>query len=428
MKILLISENRYKAPLMPYPLGVAYLAGNIDKKKHIVKVLDLMFEEDFKQSVDTAVKDFRPDIIGLSIRNLNPNGTSILPDIVEIIKICRKSSQTLIVLGGTGFSMMPKEVFQQMDADFGVIGEGVVPFNLLIEKIENRHSFSKIPGLIWRARNSIYINKPTNVDHPDDFLLPDRFAFDYEDYVQKGLFTGNVLVKRGNPFENLWDDTPRGEGKKLRLRTPKCVADELELLNKDLGFSTATLVASKINYPQEYAESLCKEILTRKLSLLWFGDLHPAFSSPESFSLMKQAGCTMTYIDVGPCSNMMLRKMGANFTLDHIRKCCADLHSVDLDFGFLAFLGGPGETRETVEECLALIDEVDPAMVTVTIGMGIFPSTPLAEIAKQEGLISSNDQDLHDIYNSVKYIDNSVQGWITDRISQAAQEREGFMC
>ncbi len=426
MRILLISENRYKAPLLPFPLGVAYLAGNIDKKKHVVEVLDLMFEEDFKQRVDTAVKDFRPEIIGLSIRNLDPNGISILPDVIEIIRICRKNSRALIVLGGTGFSMMPREVFEQLDADFGIVGEGVMPFNLLVEKLDDNHSSSKIPGLVWRNRDKIYINQPNNNDHPDDFKLPDRKAFDYEDYVDKGLFSGNVLVKRGNPFENLWDDTPRGEGKKLRLRTPKRVAHELEVLNKDLGFSTATLVASKINYPKEYAESLYREINAKKLSLTWFGDLHPAFSSPESFDLMKQAGCAMTYVDVGPCSRKMLRKMGANFTLDQIRKCCADLKSAGLDFGFLVFLGGPGETVETVEESLAFIDEVDPAMVSVSIGMGILPNTPLAEMALKEGLIS-NDQDPWDLYNSVKHIDNRVQGWITDRISQAAQEREGFI-
>ncbi|MBU2511938.1 hypothetical protein KJ966_11420 [bacterium] len=94
MKILLISENRHKAPLLPYPLGVAYLAGNIDKKKHRVEVLDLMFKEDFQQCVETTVKDFNPEIIGLSVRNLDPNGISILPDVIEIIRICRIAEMT----------------------------------------------------------------------------------------------------------------------------------------------------------------------------------------------------------------------------------------------------------------------------------------------------------------------------------------------
>jgi hypothetical protein len=55
MKILLIASNRTEEPLPAFPLGVAYLAGNIDTKTHSVDVLDLMFKEDYKESVTSAI-------------------------------------------------------------------------------------------------------------------------------------------------------------------------------------------------------------------------------------------------------------------------------------------------------------------------------------------------------------------------------------
>ncbi len=422
MKILLIATNRHREPLLAFPLGVAYLAGNINKKKHSVKVLDLMFEEDFKESVAATVDEFSPDLIGLSIRNTAPNNVSSFPEIMEIIKICRKAEAAKIVLGGTGFSIMPMEIMRHLDADFGVLGEGITPFNLLLDSLTASNNPDDIPGLIWKDHGKILINEPNKNENLDDFKPPDWKSFDYKNYEQKGLFAGIVIVKRGCPFENLWDDTPREEGKTLRLREPSKVADELEMMNNELGFSTLTLVASKLNYPLEYAESLCREIISRKLSIAWFGDIHPSFSSESLFKLMKQAGCALVYIDVGSCSEKMLRSMGANFTPDDIRKCCSDLKKAELDFGFLMHFGAPGESKDTVEETLAFIDEIKPAMVSGGIGLRIYPNTPIAEIAEREGVILKNQ----DLYERVIYVEEKVKDWIFDYMAEASQEREGF--
>jgi hypothetical protein len=85
MKILLIASNTFRTPIPPFPLGVAYLVGNIDKGAHSVEVLDLMFEEDFKGRVASTVEQAAPDIIGISVRNANVSEFSPLPEIAEVV-------------------------------------------------------------------------------------------------------------------------------------------------------------------------------------------------------------------------------------------------------------------------------------------------------------------------------------------------------
>ena len=46
--------------------------------------------------------------------------------------------------------------------------------------------------------------------------------------------------------------------------------------------------------------------------------------------------------------------------------------------GFL-LLGGPKETRESVEESLAFADSLGLEMLKVTVGIRIYPRTPLAK-------------------------------------------------
>ncbi len=422
MKILLIASNRIEVPLPAFPLGAAYLAGNIDPKAHRVDVLDLMFEDNFKELVASGVSRAKPDIIGVSIRNVDAGSVNPLPEIEELIQICRKENEATIVLGGTGFTRMPREIITHFGADLGVVGEGVVPFNRLLERLEAGTGWDDIPGLVWKDGGHVRVNDSTKDEMPDDFNPPARTLFNYQRYSEQAGFSANVLVRRGNPFECLWDDISRQEGTRVRSRTPGSLVDELEILTNDLGIKSATLVAPKFNYPEDYARELCEEMIVRDLGLSWMTDVHPYPSSPDLFKLMKRAGCVLVSMDVGTCSEKMLEKMAGDYRLEDIRKCCADLRSAELNFALLVFFGGPGETKETVEESLAFLEEVNPLMVDGQIGLRIYPNTPLMEIALEEGTISEGQ----DLYDPVFYIAEDIKDWLHDRLAKVAQERSGF--
>jgi len=422
MRILLIATNRIEEPLPAFPLGVAYLAGNIDTNEHDVDVLDLMFEDDARGLITSAIDRAKPDIIGVSIRNVNVGGINPLPDIEELVGICRKESDARIVLGGTGFTMMPREIITHFDADLGIMGEGVVTFNRLLEKLEAGKRWDDIPGLVWQDGDQVRVNDSSKDEMPDDFKHPARRLFNCQKYFEQAWFSANILVQRGCPFESLWDDTSRQEGTRVRSRAPRNVVDELEILTKDLGFRSATLVAPKFNFPEVYARELCEEMVARDLGLSWMTDVHAHPSSPELFGLIKEAGCTFVEIEVGSCSEAVLKRSGADYGLEVIRKCCEDLRNAELSFGFLVFFGCPGETRETVEEGLAFIDEMDPLLVSGEIGARIYPNTPLAEIAMEEGIISED----HDLYDPAFYVAKGMDGWLHDRLAEVAEERSGF--
>ena len=50
------------------PIGLAYIAAAVDEDRHQMRVLDLMFSDDGPADVEqSAVKDFQPDLVGLSI-------------------------------------------------------------------------------------------------------------------------------------------------------------------------------------------------------------------------------------------------------------------------------------------------------------------------------------------------------------------------
>ena len=76
MRILLIATNQHskfmnRLSAQPAPIGLAYIAGHLDSKKHDVKILDLMFSDDYLGETERTVREFHPDLVGISLRNLD---------------------------------------------------------------------------------------------------------------------------------------------------------------------------------------------------------------------------------------------------------------------------------------------------------------------------------------------------------------------
>src|SRR4030042_4349504 len=128
MKILLISVNREKMPYPVFPLGLAYLVRALRDEGHTTEVLDLCFSQSPSVELKETLQRFQPDLIGLSLRNLDnltyPTPVSYLKEVEEVIQVCRQYSSAKLVIGGSGYSLAPKELLLHLDVDFGVVGEG----------------------------------------------------------------------------------------------------------------------------------------------------------------------------------------------------------------------------------------------------------------------------------------------------------------
>ena len=86
--------------------------------------------------------------------------------------------------------------------------------------------------------------------------------------------------------------------------------------------------------------------------------------------------------------------------------------------GFL-LLGGPGEDKDTVTESLAFADSLPIDSMRITVGIRIYPYTPLAQQAVKDGMITADDDLLFPkfyIADDLKiWTIETVKGWIKGR-------------
>lgn len=402
MKVLLISPNIEFLPDPVFPIGLAYIAAAM-KENHIpYEILDLCFEADYETAISNALSVFQPDVIGLSLRNVDnvsyPNYVSYLSFYQRIIQVIRKYSQGIIVVGGSGFDLMPDDILGYIGADLGVVGEGEISFIKLINNLDTIFP-GKPDARIVDACDEV-------IDNLDDLPIPDRSGFNNVAYLRQGGM-GNIQTKRGCPFNCIYCTYPVIQGKKVRQRSANLVCDEIEGLLED-GITNIFFVDNEFNYPIEHALSVCREIIDRKLSIKWSCYCHPGFVTRELVELMRISGCTGMEFGSDAANQTMLDNMGKNFTVSDLKRTSNICRKSGMSFCHSLLMGGPGETMETVQQTLDTILEMAPTAVICMVGIRVFPGTRLYHVAIEDGVISPDQDFLEPTF----YISPAIQNEI----------------
>ncbi|MEQ8254318.1 MAG: B12-binding domain-containing radical SAM protein, partial [Smithellaceae bacterium] len=104
IKVLFISANTERINITPLPLGLSSVFLATQDAGHKVKLVDLMAENDYRSSISEAVSSFAPEIIGISVRNIDDQNMEkprfLLDQVKKVVACCRNISRVPIVLGG----------------------------------------------------------------------------------------------------------------------------------------------------------------------------------------------------------------------------------------------------------------------------------------------------------------------------------------
>ena len=178
-------------------------------------------------------------------------------------------------------------------------------------------------------------------------------------------------------------------------------------------------VDNTFNLPVSYAHELCRQIAEAGLNLDWRCIFYPGHFSRELVEAMSKAGCREVSLGFeSGCEDILLR-MNKHFDLEKIRNANHLLEEAGIRrMGFL-LLGGPGETRASVEESLAFADSLHLDSLKLTLGIRIYPQTHLSKLAVEEGKIKPDDQLLLPRF----YLVEELQSWLRETVTAWAKGR-----
>jgi radical SAM superfamily enzyme YgiQ (UPF0313 family) len=407
------------------PLGMAFVARAAEDAGHEVSQINLMTKPEALNALAEHIQKVQPDIIGISVRNIDDQVSSqprfLLEPVKAIVSTCRQNSEAKIVLGGAGYSIFPRHALAYLGADMGIQGEGERSFVTLLDRLKNYDDLSNIPGL-YHVDRSI-ANPPTAFKKIDHCLFPQpgRHIRTLE-HTRDEIIWLPFQTRRGCPLNCSYCSTPSIEGKTIRKRTPGLIIDAMAAY-VFAGFDHFFFVDNTFNLPPDYSKDLCDQMLGSGLNITWRGILYPWKVEKELVAKMAESGCVEVSLGLESGSDIMLRKMNKQYRTEDVRRASDLLKTFGIrQMGFL-LLGGPGETRQTVLEGLEFADSLVLEMVKVTIGLRIYPNTELAFHARRTGQISPDDNLLFPQF----YIENEMEAWIRQTVSAWMKDRPNWI-
>lgn len=300
------------------PLGLLYLASYVKKKLQgiEVRVTDGLVEG-YARTLKEVVS-FNPDVVGISF--LTPLALSAYDLINELKRI---KPGLFVVAGGPHATALPREVLEKTDVDCVVMGEGEQTLSELIESLKvakggGSIKFENIDGLAYKREDKVIINRPRQfIQDLDALPFPDRDLVKVTSYkgwyVCKNLPETAMLFSRGCPYwctfcsNAVWKSSRPA----LRLRSPKNIVDEMELLVTQYRIREIFDHSDEFNCDHDWAIEVCEELKKRRLNLSWKTQLRADNVSEALVQALAESGCW--YVHLG-------FESGNQKTLDGIRK------------------------------------------------------------------------------------------------------------
>ncbi len=456
MRILLIATNRHnrwmsRQEVRPLPIGLAYVAAYIDPERHPLKILDLMFADDYLAQTEATVRDFQPELVGISIRNLD-NGSyvdpqSALPITRDVIQRIRGCCDAVIACGGPAFSTLPQECFQYLEPDLGLAGDAAETFAEMADLLHSKgvsggsgisgdvlKDLSQLSGAIYSENGTIKtaphrassgLSKPPRLDD-----------LDLDQYRQAGFGVG-VITKLGWYSSTVAapPEETAGAGQESQFRISHSVEQviaEVNRLQRQYNLREFFFIDQTVSSPPYFAKELCRGLLAEHLDIKWNTSLRADGSDRELVSLMVQSGCQMVLIG-GPGIPAQAaqeeetdRQRQLSAAIGQIRDLCDLCHGQGLAYSITQGFGEPGETEGTVSAKLAFLAHTASAdraaHVTMRVGSRLLPGSDLTKLALEQGIIPDEGQLLMPVF----FVAPAVRDQLVGILEKAAGENPSW--
>ncbi len=402
LKILLINPNSMKSPPV-IPIGLEYLSTALEKHNHNVDILDLCFISSPIKELNNFLEKETYDVIGFSIRNIDSciyfNNEFYLPEFKKLID-CIKKYEIPIILGGSGFSAMPKEILEYLQADYGIIGPGEIMFPKFLE--------------LWQANqltNKIINGWNYGIDNKLVHIRAKKVI--YQKYLSNdGIVGFSTHVGCLNQCPYCIE-----ANNKVSFQKIENIIEEIEYLVNQ-GYSHFHLCDSEFNQDLNYCIEFCEALVQKSLPLKWALYMKPYPYNEKLFELLHKSNAYLITLTVD--SDKKIQTLN-NYSYEDLSKIIDYCNKYEIELAIDLLTGYPHETVESTREILEFFKQNRPKTVGISFYYRIFKNTPLSNLIKKDPVLqqkltkkySTDENFLEPIFFS-QYNRNDLEDFIDD--------------
>jgi len=436
---VVLSKTTYSTPVT-LPLGLAYLAGVLEKAGYKTKIIDAIGEDhpvkirrshDNKYNIqglnsDEILEKIDPDtfIIGITLMfSLEWFAQRVL-----IEKIRKKFPNAIIVVGGEHASSVSEFTLRDCPSiDYVIKGEGEFSMLEFSHLMFNGRDVTNIPGLCFVNEKNQFVDNGLSkrIEHIDTLprpawhlLKPENYFIDNFAFGLSGGRNMPILATRGCPYQCTFCSSPSMWTTRYIMRKPEEIVDEIEWLKQEYQASSFEFFDLTAIIKRTWIFEFCAELKKRKLEdITWQLPVGTRSESldKETLQALYDTGCRFIKYAPESGSEKSLAMIKKRVKIDRLNKSVKAANKIGHTTSLNFIIGFP---HETVIDCLKTIFFGTYSAIRFgpyDINYAVFvpyPGSELFESLKKKKKIEINDkyfESLHmqfDITTTESYCEN----------------------
>jgi hypothetical protein len=294
-----------------------------------------------------------PDFVGISITATS----QIIPGLTLCKLIKEIHPDVHVTVGGSIFTRLVDNLRRcdrlfQLTDDF-IVFEGETALLEMINQLEGKKDFSKVPNLIWRQDGKIIVNQPFYSENLTEHPAPNYDGFPLLQYLAPHTVLP-VQFSRGCYYKDCAFCALTLDHQNFRQKDPMKVVDELEALSRK--YETPYFFFTDECLALSPTKRLCKELIHRNLDLQWTAELRFEKNlSRELLASMREAGCQKIVFGLETYNARLMDFMVKGITQENVDRICSDCVDLGMAVHCYVIVGFPTETEEEALETMNFI-------------------------------------------------------------------------
>lgn len=389
-----------------FPIALGYIMSAIKNKGYDIDCINLNHEVGIKKPIKDKLDKTKYSHVLIGGNALE------YPIIEQIINEIRNhNSKPKIILGGNIITSEPDLVFEALNPDIGVIGEGE---ETIIEILKG-NKLNTIKGLIYKAKGkTIRTMNREGIKNLDTISFPDYGSLGFNEYLdnmhpndafyyscQDNPKFYVVMGSRSCPFQC----TFCWHYNKYRERSVDNIILEMEFAIKEYKINLFYLSDECVSLTQNRLNTLCNEIIKLKKRLkydfIWCGMLRADMANSKLLNKMKKSGCQFIGYGLESYSEKVLNSMNKRIKPKDVKNAI-DLTikaKINVLGGFI--FGDIAETKETAQETMDFYERECNGQVQLHM-VKPYPNSKIYQYAVAKGIIPDKLQFIKDIVKDEK--------------------------
>jgi anaerobic magnesium-protoporphyrin IX monomethyl ester cyclase len=395
-------DPKVRRAQQPYaPLGTLYAAACLRRGGHTPVLFDAMLassENDWASAVDRV----RPRVAVLYEDSFN-----------YLSKMCllrmRQAATTMIGIArarGCAVAVSGSDATDHPDIYLGagasavILGEGEVTLGELVDALSNGRDLARVAGIAYLVDGQLVrtVRRP-HLRGLDDLPRPAWELVDVEAYRRvwqrrHGYYAMNMATTRGCPFHCNWCAKPI-YGQRYAVRSAAGVVDEMAWLARDYRADQISFVDDLFGLQPGWVDTFA-DLVHRHAVRIPFRCLMRADQIDAAVAgALAHAGCRVVWMGAESGSQRVLDAMDKGLTVEQIRHAARRLQQAGIQVGMFLQFGYPGEEWDDVQQTLALVREIAPDDIGVSVSYPLpgtrFHERVRADLGSKQNWVDSDD-------------------------------------